>query len=409
MKKIWILNHYAGAPSTFPILRHFNFAKYLIRKGYKVTIFASSAIHNSNINLINDDKLYLKKKEEGIPFVYIKTRQYNGNGKERIKNMFDYYRRLLIIIKKFESPDVIIGSSVHPLACLAAIKLSKKFHCKNIIEIRDLWPESLIEYNIIKPDTVFTKLLYKGEKWLYRKSEDLIFTMEGGKDYILEKSWSHTINMAKVHHINNGVDLEVFNYNKKHYQIKDLDLDNDAIFKVVYIGSIRKANSVGILVEAAKVLKKNGMHNIKILVYGDGNEKDELDQQCINEKINTIVFKGRVDKKYIPYVLSKCNLNLMHNGPMKLGKYGMSLNKSFDYLASQRPILSDIEFNYDYVAGNGAGITVPCDGKSIYNGILYFYEMDSVKYRKFCECAKQTALEYDFKVLTDKLIEIFEN
>lgn len=85
MKNIWIFNHYAGPPSITTGLRHFNFAKYLIRNGYKVIIFASSVQHNFGINMIKDKESYMRYEEEGIPFVFINTRQYNDNGKNVLK------------------------------------------------------------------------------------------------------------------------------------------------------------------------------------------------------------------------------------------------------------------------------------------------------------------------------------
>ncbi|WP_195268680.1 glycosyltransferase family 4 protein [Eubacterium sp. 1001713B170207_170306_E7] len=408
MKKIWIFNHYAGPPSICTGLRHFNFAKYLKQAGYKVTIFVSSAQHNSSINLINDDKKYIEYTEEDIPFVYIKTRQYKGNGKERIKNMFDYYKGVLKVADNFEKPDIIIGSSVHPLACLAAIKLSKKYHCKNIVEIRDLWPESLVEYGIIKRNGLLSKILYKCEKYLYKKADQLVFTMEGGKDYIVDQGWQDDIDLSKVHHINNGIDLKEYEYSKENITYKDFDLEDPDTFKVVYIGSIRKVNNIETLVDAAKVLQNTNSENVKILIYGDGNEREALEKRCNEEKIENIVFKGSVDKKYIPYILSKCDLNLMHGVSARLVRYGMSLNKSFDYLASGHPILSDIDAHYDYIINNNAGKKVGCLPENITEGILSFFYLSKDEYNSIGENAEKTALKYDFKNLTEQLIETIE-
>ena len=76
--------------------------------------------------------------------------------------------------------------------------------------------------------------------------------MEGAYDYIVEQGWENEIPRSKVYHINNGVDLEQFDYNTEHFRVDDPDLDDPNTFKVVYTGSIRKANGLGILVDAAK-------------------------------------------------------------------------------------------------------------------------------------------------------------
>ena len=46
-KNIWILNHYAKNPDMAGGTRHFDLSQELVKKGYKVTIFASGFDHKS--------------------------------------------------------------------------------------------------------------------------------------------------------------------------------------------------------------------------------------------------------------------------------------------------------------------------------------------------------------------------
>ena len=88
--------------------------------------------------------------------------------------------------------------------------------------------------------------------------------MEGAYDYIVEQGWENEIPRSKVYHINNGVDLEQFDYNTEHFRVDDPDLDDPNTFKVVYTGSIRKANGLGILVELQKlILAHNSIESLK--------------------------------------------------------------------------------------------------------------------------------------------------
>jgi len=146
-------------------------------------------------------------------------------------------------------------------------KISKKYKCKYIVEIRDLWPESIF---INKPNIskLLIKPFYNIEKWFYKKADRIIFTMEGGVDYIKEKGWEKEIRLEKVYYINNGVDLETFNYNRDHYQIDDEDLFNEDLFKVVFTGSIREAYNIPFLIKTGMLLKEAGENGIKILIYG---------------------------------------------------------------------------------------------------------------------------------------------
>ena len=91
-KKIWIINHYALAPSQGGLSRHFYFSKFLAQKGDTVRIFTSSAIHNTDVNMIKPEEKTLFKEAEvdGQIFTYIKSNQYKGNGLGRIKNMLGF-------------------------------------------------------------------------------------------------------------------------------------------------------------------------------------------------------------------------------------------------------------------------------------------------------------------------------
>ena len=163
--------------------------------------------------------------------------------------------------------------------------------------IADLWPESIVAYGIAGPHNPAVLALRRLEKWIYKKADALVFTMEGAYDYIVEQGWDKEISRSKVHYINNGVDLEQFDYNKEHFPVDDPDLDDPDTFKVVYTGSIRKVNNLGLLLDAAKCVNDPC---VKILIWGDGDEREALEQRVRDENISNVVFKGSVEKKYIP-------------------------------------------------------------------------------------------------------------
>ena len=246
MKKIWIFNHYASIMFFNRSDRHYNFAKCLKKSGYEPVIFCANAKHGKAQTFLPDTGLWQERMAEeiGVPFVFVHARTYEGNGKQRVLNMIDFYRNVKKTAreyaKKHGKPDIIYASSVHPLTLVAGIQLAKHFGVKCICEVRDMWPESIVAYS-----DRFTKrhplirLLYQGEKWIYKKADALIFTMEGAYDYIVEQGWDKDIPRSKVYHINNGVDLEAFRYNREHYPVEDTDLNNPEQFNVVYTGSIR--------------------------------------------------------------------------------------------------------------------------------------------------------------------------
>ena len=418
-KNIWIMNHFATNMFFNKGGRHHWFAKNLIKNGYEPTIFCSNIRHNINIQESIDfsTKKYIEKEIERIPYVFVKTPNYKGNGIQRIINMIGFYKNLFPVsneyLEIYGKPDIILASSVHPLTLVAGIKIAKKFGIPCICEVRDLWPESIVEFGNLKRSSLIAKILYLGEKWIYKKADSLIFTMEGGRDYVIDKGWSRNsggpVDINKVNHINNGIDLEEFDYNRIHYQLEDDEFDNKEIFKVVYAGSIRKANNLELIINAAKYVNEKSKRNIRFIIFGDGNEREYLENRCQKEKISNVVFKGKVDKKYIPYIVSQSNLNILNYAYHDIWKYGGSQNKNFEYLASGRPVLSTITMGYDIIEKNGAGISlIDQSEKSIGEAIIKIANMNTDDYLAMSNNARNIALDYDFKVLTKKLIDVME-
>lgn len=412
MKKIWIMNHYATDTFFDRGGRHYYFAKYLMEKGYDVTIFCASTVHNTDKNIEIKEGLYKADEVDGIPYVFVKTPSYTGNGMKRIKNMIQFYINLFPVAKKVGretgKPDVILASSVHPLTLVAGIQIAKKRKIPCVCEVRDLWPESIVEFGNMSRKNPIIQMLYQLEKWIYQRADALIFTMAGGKQYIKEKGWTKRINPQKIYHINNGVDLETFAYNREHFQIQDEDLENESFFKVIYTGSIRKVNQLGMIVECAEKLKDE--KRIQFLIWGDGTEREMLKKKARDLGLQNICFKGSVEKKYIPYIVSKADINLLHWQAVGIIRYGCSLNKLFEYLAADRMILSDVEVNYNLLKKYKCGlVTEGQNAEEIKTAIENCFSMPDEEKEAYERNMKECVKRHDYKALTDKLETILQD
>jgi len=417
-KTIWILNHYATNMFYDHAGRHYSFAENLLQNGYSVKIFCASTNHFSKKYIEIKKKEYSIKITDGISFVFIKTNKYDGNGFKRILNIMSFYFGLIKVtkklIKQYGKPDIILASSAHLLTLVAGIKISKKYQLPCICEIRDLWPESIIEYNLLKKEGLIAKILYKIENWVYAKADKLIFTMEGGKNYICDKKWDNehggSVNINKVYHINNGVDLHKFEFNKINYILEDEDINEEQMFKVIYTGSIRQVNNLKKIVEVAEYLIKIGETKINILIYGDGIERKTLEDYCKINNLSNIKFKGQVDKKFIPYILTRSNLNIIHFQQNEVKKYGQSLNKLFEYLASGKPILSDCEFGYDLIKKYDCGVVIDnANAKELAEVIISFSKMPESKLQYYCNNALLASKTFDYKKLSIELDRLILN
>lgn len=401
--RIWLINHFAVPIKYYPLARTTNFAKYLIREGHEVKIFCASSVHNSDINLIENGALYKEETIDGIPYIYVRARSYKTKI-QRVLNMLDFAWNLKTVCDRYEKPDVILASSQTPFACMRALGMAKQMKTKGIMEVTDLWPESLVAYGIINKSNPMLFPMYLFEKKMYEYADEIIFSFEGGYDYIEERGWAKDIPRDKVHYINNGVDLEVFDYNREHYHIDDDDLNNDEIFKVVYTGSVRRVNNLGKLLDIAKLLTNP---KIKFLIWGKGDEVSILEKRVTKERIDNVAFKGYVDKKYVPNISSRADLNIAHNSPSPVFRFGTSFNKFFDYMAAGKPILADFPSKYNPVTETGAGIDIQNPAvENIAKTIEDFVDMAPEIYEKYCQNARKGAEMFDFKNLTKKLLTI---
>jgi len=402
-KKIWLINQYAMPPKYEVRIQTLKRAQYLIENGYDVTIISGSFLHNSNINLIADNRKFIKAEYDGIKFIHIKTNNYEGNGLKRFYNLILFTIRFFILSKKFAKPDVIAQIATVPFGNMIYF-VAKRFEAKYIVDVVDLWPESFVAFGLISKNNPLVKMAYLAEKWLYERADEIVFSMEGGKNYIVEKGWDlesgGSINLNKVHYINNGVDLRDFDKNKDLYKIKDADLENDAVFNVIYIGSIRLANNLKQLIDAAEVLKSKG--NIKFLIYGDGDDRLFLENYCKGKNLKNVVFKQKwIELKYVPYVLSRSSLNILNYMPSPITRFGGSQSKLFQYMASGKPICANLKMGYCPITINNIGIAKAFKNSVEYaDAILFFANMNVEEYEKICNNSRKLAENYDYKKLT---------
>jgi glycosyltransferase involved in cell wall biosynthesis len=410
--KIWLINPAAIPPKYEVRIQTLKRAQYLRAKGYDVTIVGGSYLHNTHINLITDNKPYLICEYDGIKYIHIKNTSYGSSNRKRIFSMVELYLRMWYYANSFDRPNYICAHSAIPFGVISYF-VARKLRSRFIVDVVDLWPESFVAYGLVSSSNLFVRFAYRAEYWLYKKAEVLIFSMEGGKDYLKEKKWTTDeggkIDLKKVFYINNGVDLTDFEFNQKNYTIKDDDLVNDKLFKVTYLGSIRLVNNLKRLLDAAKYLTH--ISAIKFLIYGDGEERENLEQYCKDNNISNVIFKQKwVELKYVPFILSKSSLNILNYMPSPLFRFGASQSKSFQYMASGKPICANVEMKYCPITKYQIGIAKSFPSAKEYaDAIVSFYNLSASAYLQLCNNAKTASEEYDYARLTDKFIYLLEN
>lgn len=405
-KKVWIFNHYAIPPKVGGITRHFDFAKQLAERGYSVTIFASSFDHKQRVEMLEKGKKFKIEEYEKVKFVWIKTFPYKKNDIKRLFNIFSYAKNLYFIAKKFERPDVILASSFHPLAWIVGYLLSKKFKCRFIAEVRDLWPQSGIDLGALKEGSVIVKLLRSLEKFIYTKADYVVTVLPKADQYIE----SLGIDKKKIVHIPNGCDIERFDGLKNVFseEAKKILDEHEGYFKACYLGALGQANAMETIIEAAKIVQEKAADNIHFLIIGDGPEKEKLENMARELGLKNIFFYSPISKLSVPSLLKGVDITLvaMHN--LKVYRFGISLNKLFDYLCAAKPIVFAGNVANDIVKESGAGISCSSyDSKAFAEAILSLYAMSKEERERIGQKGREYVQKYhDIKMLADRLENI---
>ncbi len=351
MKHVWILNHYAQEPGGAGGTRHFSLARHLPAHGWSATIIAASTDHAAGNQRLEESELSRVQLVEGVPFLWLKTRSYSGNGSDRVGNMLDYTRAVLSEqnLAGLEKPDVIVGSSVHPLAAWAGRRLAKRYRVPFVFEVRDLWPQTLIDMGRLTFNHPAAIALRWLERSLYRSAKRIIVLLPRAGDYIEPFG----IDREKIVWIPNGVDLDLF--------AMPSPPALSGSFSLMYFGAHGAANDLGNLLDAMEIVgSAPGGQEIVLRMIGDGPLKASLITEARERGLRNIRFEPQVPKSAIPGIAAEADAFVIcvKNLP-GLYRFGISMNKIFDYMAAARPIVISVDASNDPVSEAGAGVAVP--------------------------------------------------
>lgn len=401
-KNVWIICHYAQQPPYNTMLRYHNWGKQLIKRGCNVVIVAASTVHNTDIDVV--EKIGTQETVcDGVTYLYVKTPKYSGNGVKRIQNMMSFCFGLSKYKKRSPKPDVVITCEAYTFPFV-------KRYFRNvpiITDTVDLWPASIIEYANFSKSNPMIKALYSLEKKAYLNSDAMIFSMEGGKDYLKEQSYASGIDFSKVFHVNMGCDMAECDRNREQVT-EELPWNMDA-FNLVYCGSVRQANQVQQICDAAMALYNRGIQDIAIHIYGNGSDQEMLEQYVAEKGIPNVTFYGRIEKAKIPYILSHSKANIFTYKQVNLMKYGGSQSKLFDYLASGRPIICNCKMGYNLITRYHCGlVTENQSAEAFADTIEQIYRMSEQELAEMGANSRKVAEAYDQPILVDQLCKVIE-
>ncbi len=229
-----------------------------------------------------------------------------------------------------------------------------------ILELRDLWPDSLIDLSRFVKYNPLTWGLKWLEKFVYRKSQGIIAITPQFLEHTKTRGATHTRTLA----LPNGVDFDLIP--------KPKELPTENTFNIVFAGAHGKANGLNHVLDAAKIVHNLNPHtHIRITLIGDGPQKERLIHRKKEEHISLVSFLDPVPKKEIYNKLADAHACLMILEKSDVLKHGVSANKLFDYFASARPVIFSVNASNNPVEDAKCGITVsPNDPTALAKAML---------------------------------------
>lgn len=346
---IWIIHHYANSPDAPGDARHFSHARELMNHGHRVCIVACSFLHQTHKHMPRSDvAAWTVTVHNGVPFVWIRCRPYRGESWMRIANMFEFAFRCMLLkwSAGFGAPDVVMGSSPHPFAALAAERLAARFRVPFVLEIRDPWPYVLTQVGGHSRFHPFVLLVDGTMRYLYRRAARIVMFSRHSAPLLTRLG----ADPRKIVWIPHGVDLTMTPVPRP--------APEDGVFTVMYVGSHNQWNSLDAILDAAKLIAAQKRNDIQFVLIGGGSSKPGLMKRVEQEAITNVSFQNPMPKSVMHYVLHNADAFILNNRIDQLSRHWMSFNKLYEYLAAGRPVIFASYTENNPVQESGAGITV---------------------------------------------------
>ncbi len=257
---------------------------------------------------------------------------FRGNGTSRVLNWASYSAVALLRGVTSPKPAVVYGSSPHLGAALAGLMIAKVRRAAFVLEVRDLWPQILVDSGMMAETSKVYRSLRKLEKFLYQSADRIVILAEGSGPPIVALG----IPQDKLVFIPNGADPADFESTE----------DRDVLrrrygfegFTAVYAGAHGPANGLDLVLDAAAEVVEENIH---FVLVGDGVVKQALVDRVRDEGLSNVHFLDPIPKTEMADLLAAADVGLHSLADVELFKTGVSPNKLYDYMAAGLPALTN--------------------------------------------------------------------
>lgn len=328
--RILILTQYYPPETGAPQNRLSSLAKHLVCFGNEVEILTAMPNYPKyKVFPQYKGKFYCKETIDSIPVH--RSSIYVSRNKALIKRLANYFSFVTSSLysagKRIKPVDIIICESPPLFLGITAVMLKRKWKCKLVFNVSDLWPESAEKMGIIK-NRVIIKRSYQLANWIYRNANLITGQTQGIIEAIRQMQ-----PQKKLFWFPNGVDLSKFN-------TPILQQNNGCKFTLLYAGIIGHAQGLEVILYAADQLKQQT--DIHFYIIGDGPVKKPLINLKHQLQLCNVTFIDNQPSEKMMQWLHLCDAYIVPLRKLDLFK-GAIPSKLFEPLALGKPILLGVE------------------------------------------------------------------
>jgi len=394
--KILYIHQYFHTPEEPGGTRSYWISKELTKRGHKVVIVTSTNNNYPESGVVVID---------GIEVHYLKNdySNYMGAG-ARVKSFLRFMWKAINEGRRQKDVDLVFATSTPLTIGAVAIALKWLKRWPFVFEVRDLWPEALIQEGVDNPIVVWA--LRKLEKMSYSNSRHVISLSPGMEEGVLKvgtpKSKSTMIpNMSKPD--------EFFPREKSKNIIEQFGIRTDK-FNVIHFGSMGASNGLGYIIEAAKYARDKGFNDLNFVFLGDGSTLPILKAKVEEYGLENVQFLGNHKMDIVSEIVNCCDASIttFNNVPILATN---SPNKLFDSLSAGKPIIVNSSgWTKDLVENENCGFFADPEKPSDLIEQLNQIKNDAETLDRWSKNSRRLSIEvFDKNILSAKVADVLES
>ena len=332
-----------------PAVRTFAHAKRWVAAGTEVTVVTSAP--NFPAGVVQPpyrNRLFQRERMEGVEVARVWTYLAPNSGVVRRSLDFLSFAVSGFFAGLWQPADVIMATSPQLLAGVSGALLAWVRRKPWLLEVRDLWPDSLVALDMMRERHPLVRLLRMVENKLYRSAARIVTTNAGLRERLVARG----VPGEKIGVVPNGVDAALFSPRPAPAALM-AQYGLNGRFVVGYIGTQGLAHDLQSVVKAAQKLR-----DVAFLFVGDGAQHQPLVGLVARLKLDNFHFVRTVPAEEVPDHIACCDVLLV---PMKrTGILSDTMpSKIFEIAAMERPVVIAAEgIAADLIAAHHAGLAV---------------------------------------------------